>query len=58
MVCALPAVKITDSYITGRRDIPVKRVYEVPMLIELGSFQKVTGLLQFRGRDRLILSKN
>lgn len=35
-----------------------KRVYEVPMLVELGSFQKVTGLLQRNGRDRLIFSKN
>jgi hypothetical protein len=35
-----------------------KRVYEAPMLVELGSFQKVTGLLHRHGNDRLILSKN
>lgn len=35
-----------------------KRVYEAPALFELGSFRKITGLLQFRGNDRLILSKN
>jgi len=28
------------------------------MLVELGSFQKVTGLLHRHGNDRLILSKN
>ncbi|TQJ05366.1 keywimysin-related RiPP [Amycolatopsis cihanbeyliensis] len=32
--------------------------YEAPMLVELGSFQEATGLLQFSGNDRLILSKN
>jgi len=36
----------------------MKRHYEAPMLVELGSFRKLTGLLQFRGNDRLILSKN
>jgi Family of unknown function (DUF5972) len=35
-----------------------KRVYEVPMLVEVGSFEKVTGLLGRHGNDRLILSKN
>lgn len=35
-----------------------KRVYEVPMLVELGSFQKVTGLLLQHGNDRLIFGKN
>lgn len=35
-----------------------KRVYEVPMLVELGSFQKVTGFLARHGNDRLIFSKN
>ncbi|SFQ48779.1 hypothetical protein SAMN05421810_10839 [Amycolatopsis arida] len=34
------------------------KVYETPMLIDLGAFHRVTGLLQFRGNDRLILSKN
>lgn len=36
----------------------MKRAYEAPMLFELGSFRKVTGLLQFNGNDKLILSKN
>jgi hypothetical protein len=35
-----------------------KRVYKVPMLVELGSFQKVTGFLRRRGNDRVLLSKN
>jgi hypothetical protein len=35
-----------------------KRPYEVPMLVEAGSFRKLTGLLQRRGNDRLIFSKN
>lgn len=35
-----------------------KRSYEVPILVEVGSFRKVTGLLQRSGNDRLILSKN
>ncbi len=35
-----------------------KRTYEVPNLVAVGSFRKVTGLLQRRGNDRLILSKN
>jgi hypothetical protein len=34
------------------------RTYERPTLMAAGSFAKVTGLLQFRGNDRLILSKN
>ncbi|MBA8951160.1 keywimysin-related RiPP [Actinomadura namibiensis] len=32
--------------------------YETPALTAAGSFRKRTGLLQFRGNDRLILSKN
>lgn len=36
----------------------MKRAYEAPMLVEVGSFHEVTGLLQFHGNDRLILSKN
>ncbi|GGS61624.1 hypothetical protein GCM10010156_20340 [Planobispora rosea] len=32
--------------------------YEKPRLTAAGSFRKVTGLLQFRGNDRLLLSKN
>ena len=35
-----------------------KRVYEAPILIDCGAFSKVTGFLQRRGNDRLILSKN
>lgn len=34
------------------------KVYEAPMLVELGTFQEVTGLLQHNGNDRLIFSKN
>ncbi|MGW5643885.1 keywimysin-related RiPP [Saccharopolyspora sp. NPDC003752] len=36
----------------------MKRTYEAPMLIKLGSFRKTTGFLGFRGRDRIILSKH
>jgi hypothetical protein len=51
--------KLPDCQVIGRRDTPVtKRIYEVPVLIELGSFQRVTGLLRRHGNDRLILSKN
>ncbi|WP_157609940.1 keywimysin-related RiPP [Spirillospora albida] len=32
--------------------------YETPVLVPVGSFRKVTGLLQKHGNDRLILSKN
>ncbi|WP_189057960.1 keywimysin-related RiPP [Longimycelium tulufanense] len=35
-----------------------KKVYEAPVLIEVGSFRQATGLLQKNGNDRLILSKN
>jgi hypothetical protein len=41
-----------------RKDHRMKRTYEAPMLVELGLFRKITGLLQFRGNDRLVLSKN
>lgn len=34
------------------------KVYEAPMLVELGSFHEITGLLARNGNDRLILSKN
>ncbi|GAA1539664.1 hypothetical protein GCM10009678_22500 [Actinomadura kijaniata] len=40
-----------------RKDVTMKR-YETPALTAAGSFRKRTGLLQFRGNDRLILSKN
>ncbi|MEU5431958.1 keywimysin-related RiPP [Streptomyces sp. NPDC020719] len=36
----------------------MKKAYEAPTLIRLGSFRKKTGLLQRLGNDRLILSKN
>lgn len=36
----------------------MKRPYEAPTLFAVGSFRKVTGLLQRNGNDRLILSKN
>lgn len=35
-----------------------KRIYEVPVLLEVGSFRKLTGFIGFRGRDRLVLSKH
>jgi len=41
-----------------REENVVKRSYEAPMLVQLGSFRKLTGLLQRHGNDRLILSKN
>jgi hypothetical protein len=33
-------------------------VYETPQLIDLGSFEELTGLLLKHGNDRLIFSKN
>jgi hypothetical protein len=33
-------------------------MYETPQLIDLGSFEEQTGLLQSSGNDRLIFSKN
>lgn len=36
----------------------MKRAYETPVLFEVGSFRKTTGLLQRSGNDRLVLSKN
>jgi hypothetical protein len=33
-------------------------MYETPQLIDLGTFEAQTGLLQSSGNDRLILSKN
>lgn len=36
----------------------MKKAYEAPTLVRRGSFSKKTGFLQFRGNDRLILSKN
>ncbi|MEU0171092.1 keywimysin-related RiPP [Streptomyces iakyrus] len=36
----------------------MKKAYEAPTLVRLGTFRTETGLLQRSGRDRLILSKN
>ncbi|PJJ05094.1 hypothetical protein BX264_5548 [Streptomyces sp. 2333.5] len=36
----------------------MKKAYEAPTLVRLGSFRKKTGLLSSSGNDRLILSKN
>jgi hypothetical protein len=36
----------------------VKKSYEAPMLVELGSFREQTGFLMRAGNDRLVLSKN
>ncbi|MGI5480023.1 keywimysin-related RiPP [Streptomyces lavendofoliae] len=36
----------------------MKKAYEAPTLVRLGTFRRKTGLLQFRGNDRLVLSKN
>ncbi|GGQ40309.1 hypothetical protein GCM10010279_57250 [Streptomyces mutabilis] len=36
----------------------MKKAYEAPTLVRLGSFREKTGLLQRNGNDRLILSKN
>ncbi|MGX1507447.1 UNVERIFIED_CONTAM: hypothetical protein RKD43_006072 [Streptomyces graminofaciens] len=36
----------------------MKKTYEAPTLVRLGSFRKKTGLLQRSGNDRLIFSKN
>jgi hypothetical protein len=36
----------------------VRTMYETPQLIDLGTFEAQTGLLQSSGNDRLILSKN
>jgi hypothetical protein len=34
------------------------KVYEVPMLIDVGSFRKSTGLMQRAGNEFLLFSKN
>ncbi|MER7109784.1 keywimysin-related RiPP [Streptomyces sp. NPDC000229] len=36
----------------------MKKAYEAPTLVRLGSFRRKTGLLKFSGNDRLVLSKN
>ncbi|WP_431046031.1 keywimysin-related RiPP [Streptomyces sp. P1-3] len=36
----------------------MKKSYEAPTLVRLGTFRKKTGLLQHHGNDRLIFSKN
>ncbi|MBP2401486.1 keywimysin-related RiPP [Streptomyces syringium] len=36
----------------------MKKAYEAPTLVQLGTFRKKTGLLRSSGNDRLILSKN
>ncbi|MGA5168454.1 MULTISPECIES: keywimysin-related RiPP [Streptomyces] len=36
----------------------MKKAYEAPTLVRLGSFRKQTGLLGLAGNDRLVLSKN
>ncbi|WP_344359344.1 keywimysin-related RiPP [Streptomyces gobitricini] len=36
----------------------MKKAYEAPTLVRLGSFRQKTGLLRSSGNDRLILSKN
>ncbi|WP_344425074.1 keywimysin-related RiPP [Streptomyces lavendulocolor] len=36
----------------------MKKAYEAPTLVRLGSFHKQTGLLGRSGNDRLLVSKN
>ncbi|MGW1049170.1 keywimysin-related RiPP [Streptomyces sp. NPDC002586] len=36
----------------------MKKAYEAPTLVRIGTFRKQTGLLGQHGNDRLILSKN
>ena len=36
----------------------MKKAYEAPTLVRLGTFRKETGLLQRSGNDRIIFSKN
>ncbi|MBL1090522.1 MULTISPECIES: keywimysin-related RiPP [Streptomyces] len=36
----------------------MKKTYEAPTLVRLGTFRKKTGLLSNSGNDRLLLSKN
>ncbi|WP_231905579.1 keywimysin-related RiPP [Streptomyces davaonensis] len=43
---------------TVEEEFFMKKVYEAPTLVRLGSFRKQTGLLGRSGNDRLILSKN
>lgn len=40
------------------KETAMKKAYEAPTLVRLGSFRKKTGLLNSSGNDRLILSKN
>jgi len=43
---------------TFRQGEVMKKAYEAPTLVRLGTFRKETGLLARHGNDRLILSKN
>ncbi|MFF4607585.1 keywimysin-related RiPP [Streptomyces sp. NPDC001339] len=36
----------------------MKKAYEAPTLVRLGTFRERTGFLKTAGNDRLILSKN
>lgn len=36
----------------------MKKAYEAPTLVRLGTFRERTGLLARHGNDRLVLSKN
>ncbi|WP_406483127.1 keywimysin-related RiPP [Streptomyces platensis] len=43
---------------SASKETAMKKAYEAPTLVRLGSFRKKTGLLQSSGNDRLVLSKN
>jgi hypothetical protein len=52
-----PAARKADGTAHIKVD-DMKKAYEAPTLVRLGSFRQKTGLLQRNGNDRVILSKN
>ncbi|MCC2278749.1 lasso RiPP family leader peptide-containing protein [Streptomyces sp. ET3-23] len=36
----------------------MKQAYETPMLVAMGEFREITGLLGLRGNDELVLDKH
>ncbi|MFI1180329.1 keywimysin-related RiPP [Streptomyces sp. NPDC020799] len=50
------AIRPMDTHM-GEEEF-MKKTYEAPSLVRRGDFRTETGLLEFKGNDRLILSKN
>ncbi|BDM70170.1 hypothetical protein HEK616_36570 [Streptomyces nigrescens] len=56
-VCRFAVVPGAAAATNDEGDV-MKKAYEAPTLVRLGTFRKKTGLLNSSGNDRLILSKN